>query len=402
MRAGRLLLPVEDDTSSEDEENDHQPSPQLHIHIRFMYVATACYFLAVGLSSLSLIFLVNERIAGSASEPTRHSIFVQTTAVFLNNASSFVSLRYNSGMGDFVGRKPMIIFSCSFVILTRFLYTTAQVPAHFYAIATLAGATESFYYSILAWVCDIVPNHAERSKYYGILMGITGLAGVVVGAPLGAALSISISHTLPFYVAGLCSFAAIVVTVCNPCNDTLTLESMVPEEYSMITQNRALPTSMYHFICSHFPISKSSFQLCMASKNPIDWLTFGMTQWTWNIIPLILVQFLLKVYDWSRAYASLCVLAMGLSLGLVVPNLASHIEPISLSFYSMGTQAIGYFLLSISGSGNYFNCTHCRHVISFIIYRCDWFPKDRYCWACACSLGIIMAAMLAFNHYEWL
>ena len=320
-------------------------------HIRFMYVATGCYFLAVGLSALSLIFLVNERIAGDASEPNRQSIFVQTTVIFLNNASSLIFLRYNSGMGDFVGRKPMLVFSSFFMLVTRLLYTRAYEPVHFFVISILGGATESFYFSTLAWVCDIVPNHAERSRHYGILMGIAGLAGVVIGAPIGAALSIAVSHTAPFVVSAIFSIATIVVTICNPGCDTLTFDSMEAEEYRIITKHRALPKSMIHFLRTHFPISISSYRICMESKTPMDWLTFGITQWTWNILPLILVQFLLKVYDWSRAISSVCALSMGLSLGILIPILVHHIEPISLSFYSMAVQSVGFLLVSISGTG---------------------------------------------------
>ena len=325
-------------------------------HIRFMYVATACYFLAVGLSALSLIFLVNERIAGDASEPNRQSIFVQTTVIFLNNASSFVFLRYNSGLGDFIGRKPMLVFSSFFMLVTRLLYSQAQKPAHFFVIAIIAGATESFYFSTVAWVCDIIPNHAERSRYYGIFTGIVGLSAVVFGVPIGAALSIAVSHTAPFFVSAFFSIAAIIVTICNPGCDTLNFDTL-EEEYRIITKNRALPKSMTRFIYTHFPISISSFRLCMESKKPMDWLTFGITQWTWNMIPLILVQYLLKVYDWSRAIASVCALAMGLSLGIIVPFLVHFFEPVSLSFYSMCSQALGYLLLSISGTGKYLTCT---------------------------------------------
>ena len=245
----------------------------------------------------------------------------------------------------------MLVISAFFQLVTRLLYTRAQEPVHFYVIAIIAGATESFLYSTLAWVCDIVSNHAERSKYYGIFTGIFGLSAIVIGAPVGAALSIAVSHTAAFYVSALFSVATIVVTMCNPCCDTMAFDSMEAEEYRMITKHRALPKSILHFLCTHFPISKSSFSICLESKKPTDWLTFGITQWAWNVIPLILVQFFLKVYDWSRATSSVCALSIGLSLGLLIPILVNNIEPISLAFYSMATQSVGFCLLSISGTG---------------------------------------------------
>jgi hypothetical protein len=322
-----------------------------YYHVKFMYLSAIFYFLAIGLSSISLIFLINDRIAGDASEPNSKSIFVQTTVVFLNNASSFLCLRYNSGFGDYIGRKPVVGFSALALIVTRLMYSRATMPAHFFVIAIFSGATESFYFSTLAWVCDVFPNHAERSKYYGIFAGIAGFAGVVVGAPLGAAISISMSPTAPFLISTLFSFSSFVVTAINPCCDTLSLQSIATSDIRMVTHSRAIPKNMFHFLCTHFPISKSSIQICLDSKKSLDWITFGVAQWTWSVLVLILVQYLLKVFDWSRIVSSLCLLTMGLSLGLIVPCLQNHYEPISLSFYSLAVQVVGYSFLSISGTG---------------------------------------------------
>ena len=316
-----------------------------------MFVSTFLYFIAIGLSSVSLIFLINERIAGDFSEPSSRSIFVQTTSVFLNNASSFLCLRYNSGMGDFIGRKPIICISSISLIITRLLYTRAHLPGHFFVIAIIAGATESYYFSVVAWMCDIFPIHAERSKYYGIFTGIAGLAGVVLGAPLGAALSIAIRPTAPFLLSTIFALGCAVVTILNPCCDTLTLKSMEPSTYRMISAHRAIPENISKFFFLHFPITKSSIRICMESKKSLDWITFGVAQWTWAVLVLITVQFLLKVFDWSPAISSLCLILMGLSLAVFVPLLQNHFEPISLSFYSMGVQALGFLLLCVAGTG---------------------------------------------------
>lgn len=320
-------------------------------HIRFMYVSAFMYFLAIGLTSISLIFLINLRIAGDAADPNSSSIFVQTTGVFLNNASSFLFLRYNSGFGDYIGRKPMLAFSAFMLVVTRLLYAFARKPAHFFVIAAISGGTESFFSSTLAWVCDIIPSHSERSKYYGTFAGVAGMAGIVIGAPIGAALSIAVSPTSPFLLSTLFSIMSIAVTFMNPGADTLALDAFEGKEYHAISDHRAVPMNFSKFVCEQFPISKATIEIAWQSTNSLDWLTFSVTQWTWSLLVLILVQFLLKVYDWSGAVAAFCLLSMGLSLGVFVPFMQNHFEPVSLSFYSMASQVIGYSLLSVSGTG---------------------------------------------------
>jgi MFS family permease len=320
-------------------------------HIKFMYVSAMLYFFSLGLTSISLVFLINRRIAGDPTDPNSSSILVQTTVVFLNNASSFLCLRYNSGLGDYLGRKPILAFSAFALMVTRLCYSFAHKPVHFFIISFFAGATESFFYSTLAWVCDIIPSHSERSKYYGTFAGIAGMAGIVIGSPVGAALSIAVSPTAPFLASTVFSLLSVAVTILNPCCDTHALESMSSSEYISISEKRALPKDFCHFFTEHFPISKTTFEIIMQSKKPMDWVTFFVAQWTWALLVLILVQFLLKVYDWSGPLAAFCLLSMGLSLGAFVPCMQNRFEPVSLSFYSMGCQVVGYTLLSISGTG---------------------------------------------------
>ncbi len=351
-------------------------------HIRFMYVSALMYFLAIGLSSISLIFLINLRVAGDAADPNSSSIFVQTTGVFLNNASSFLFLRYNSRFGDYIGRKPMLAFSAFMLVVTRLMYAFAYLPAHFFVIAVISGGTESFFASTLSWVCDIIPSHSERSKYYGTFAGVAGMAGIVIGAPLGAALSIAVSPTSPFLLSTLFSFMSILVTIMNPCPDTLALDAFEGKEYYGICNHRAVPMDFMKFVYEQFPISKSTFEIVRQSSNSLDWVTFSVSQWTWSVLVLILVQFLLKVYDWSGAVAAFCLLTMGLSLGVFVPFMQNHFEPISLSFYSMASQVVGYTLLSVSGTGISGHPKIGVAGLTFVALGLSWLP---------CSQSIIMS-----------
>ena len=110
---------------------------------------------------MPLKLLINKRIAGDANEPNSDSAFVDATNIFLYSLMSFLCGRYNSGLSDYIGRKPMLISALAFLILTRIIYINSTSAAGFYIGAIVGGAFDSFYYTGLSWVCDYYPNVRE-------------------------------------------------------------------------------------------------------------------------------------------------------------------------------------------------------------------------------------------------
>ncbi len=95
-------------------------------------VVSILNYVAIGLTIVPLKLLINQRIAGDATEPSRASSFVDTTNIFLYAVMSFICARYTSGLGDYVGRKPLLLMSSIMTIVTRIIYISAQTPAWFY------------------------------------------------------------------------------------------------------------------------------------------------------------------------------------------------------------------------------------------------------------------------------
>jgi MFS family permease len=96
----------------------------------------------------------------------------------------FLFGRYTSGLGDYLGRKPVLIASTISFILTRFLYLTAESAGGF-----LFGChhwCDCVYFTSLAWVCDLFPEGTRRSKRVGLFTGVVGGLAFVVGVPAGA------------------------------------------------------------------------------------------------------------------------------------------------------------------------------------------------------------------------
>ena len=143
------------------------------------------YFLALAFNFIPLKFLINERIGDGPEDPNSKSAFVDSTVHFIHSAVSFFAGRYTSGLSDYVGRKPILVLSCIFFIISRVLYLTASSPSDFYGAGVLAGLFDCFYFTALAWICDLFPADHRRSKRVGLFTGICGGFAFVFGVPVG-------------------------------------------------------------------------------------------------------------------------------------------------------------------------------------------------------------------------
>jgi hypothetical protein len=76
----------------------------------FLIILSATqYFFGIAITLISLKLLINERIAGDVQKPNSESAFVDTTNIMLHAFMSFSCGRYTSGLGDYVGRKVLLL-----------------------------------------------------------------------------------------------------------------------------------------------------------------------------------------------------------------------------------------------------------------------------------------------------
>lgn len=279
----------------------------------------------------------------------------------------FIFGRYTSGLGDYLGRKPILITSCIAFICSRLIYLSAQTGSGFIFGAILGGTFDCVYFTSLAWVCDLFPEGTKRSKRVGLFTGVVGGFAFVIGIPAGTIIS-QRGLELPFKIAIFGGLLYLFLLIILPVDDTLCLKPKIltinnnnnnyndnnnnnSNKDNSICSKRKFPTNWRKYLSINFPISLHTYELIMKAKYPLDWLTNFLMHITSGILNLILIQYCLAVYGWSPIAASAGILSVGICLGIFAPNLLHRYDPIPLSFYTMIIFTFGHFLLTISGTG---------------------------------------------------
>jgi MFS family permease len=314
-------------------------------------MAAVLYYFNIGLTSVSLSLLINQRIAGNAEEPNSMCVFVQTTVVLIHSTTSFFLGRYTSGLGDYIGRKPMLILSGILGIVTRYMYYSAHSPSMFYFSAILSGALDLYYFTSLAWICDMYKEGTRRSKRVGLFTGTVGGLTFTIAAPMGAVLATYVSPGFPFLIAPILSLGCIIMLFIMPVEDTIGVMLKNPSELRYVTSTRAVPADWRGYLKDQFPIGSGLVDLCKRAKHPLDWVTNYLMHISTAVLLMIFIQYALAVMKWSGPVASAAVLFVGFCLGLFAPSLLHRFNPVPLAFYAMFFFSLGMGLLSAAGTG---------------------------------------------------
>jgi MFS family permease len=277
---------------------------------------------------------------------------VDASVSFVHALMCFIFGRYTSGLGDYLGRKPILIASTLAFIATRFIYLSAQNASGFIFGAMLGGAFDCVYFTCLAWVCDLFPEGTRRSKRVGLFTGVVGGLAFVVGVPAGALIA-QRGLELPLKLAMCGGFLCLILLLALPVDDTLGIKAQSPssEEGCCSGSRRQLPQSWKAYLWANFPINSHAYELILKAKYPLDWLTNFLMHTTSGLLNLILIQYCLAVFDWSAVLASAAVLSVGICLGFFAPVLLHRFNPVPLAFYAMIFFTLGHVLLSVSGTG---------------------------------------------------
>lgn len=313
-------------------------------------LATLHYF-SIAISAIPLLLLINARIAGSAQNPNSESAFVAATVSFVHSVLSFLFGRYTAGLGDYVGRKPVIILSAMFFICSRILYLQSKSAGGFYVAAVIGGIFECYYFAMLAWVCDLFPEASRRSKRIGVFTGILGGFSFTFGVPIGSVLGTRISPSFPLRLSIVLSAISMLGVFLVPVNDKLGMKALPSASHKTFLGGRHFPVNLRAYAISHFPFSLGGWKLIMAAEHPTDWMVNFLMHSCTGVLNLIYIQFCFAVYHWSAVGAAGAVLVIGLCLGIESPILLDRYNPVPLAFYSICSFTTGFFLISISGTG---------------------------------------------------
>jgi MFS family permease len=321
------------------------------------------YFLAISISSIPLILLINQRIAGAPDDPSSQSAFVAATASFIQSFVSFLFGRYTAGLSDYLGRKPILFIGATLSLIGRIIFLQSTSSGGFYVGSIIGAPFSCFYFVILACISDFYPLYHKRSKRVGIFTGLVGGFAFIIGVPLGSALATHSSPTVPIRLSVLLFFLTMICIVFFPFSDTKAMESLPEQDrilLPLIGEHRSLPSNWRHFLLTYFPIyfdtkelissSLASTQEAIPSFPLIWWVNFLMHCLS-SLLYLIFIQYCLAIFHWSPALASGSVLFIGISLGILSPSLLHSYHPIALAFYLMISFIIGVFFLAIAGTG---------------------------------------------------
>jgi MFS family permease len=368
-------------------------------------VASVLYFLGQGVIVVALKLLINERIGGKAEKPTTESALVDLTNTFLYAASSFICGRYLTGLSDHLGRKPLLVLAGVVMIATRIIYINAHTRGQFYAAGVLGGCFDCFFYTAMAWMCDLFHDVGtfllyplnmqfiittyfleyqikKRNKRVGIFIGLCGGLSLTISAPSGSFIAVYEGLLVPFYVSVGLFAASIIAIILLPVDDTLGIQKSAGDMWYIfgspstsdgtsvhsdvsITKHqeevqhrsaggskRGLPASWSKYLKRHFPISPGSIELMrQASRTPMDWVVVFLMFCIPALLGMVLVQFCLALFGWPPTISSLAVFSVGFCMGLFGPILLNLYQPVPLAARAMCLFTSGIVLLSVAGSG---------------------------------------------------
>jgi MFS family permease len=336
-------------------------------------ISAVLYFMSITMSTIPLTLLINKRIAGHANDPNAKSAFVQATNSFIYSGLGFLCGRYTSGLGDYLGRKPILIMSALAMVGSRVVYIHSHSASGFYFGGLLGGAFDCFYFSSLAWICDVYPEESRRSKRVGLFTGVVGGFAFIIGVPLGAALAQYMYPTFPLQLGMLMGLICIGTLVILPVDDTLGVKSA--EMGIPVLGRRMLPADLKAYFFEHFPVSWGTLDLIKDAKYPVDWLINFIGHSNTTLLSLIFVQYALAVFHWSAVAAAGGYLVVGISIAVFGPMLLHRFNPVPLAFRGMIIFTVGLVLLSVAGTGMNHSTYFGIAAIACIAAGTSWVPS---------------------------
>lgn len=302
-----------------------------------LYAASFFNFLSLALTLIPTISQICLVIGGSPTAITSETAFVTVTAGFIGNVVLFCAAKYNCGLSDDVGRKPLLICSGVAFIVTRFLILAADKASIFYLAALIYGCFDNHYPCNLAYIADIT-TEKQRAKVYAVIVGFAVGLGFTIGAPLGGVLMERYGIPMPFYVSVATSALYIVFILLVPFSDTLGNEE----------KKRRLPTSWSSFLRAHHPFSGLSL-IRRAAISPYDWATNylgGVAQQTLQSIFLLYVE---GVLGFTPAQAGEVFAFIGISIAIFGPLLLARWQELALVSTGMLFSVLGFVFMSVAG-----------------------------------------------------
>lgn len=141
---------------------------------------------------------------------------------------AFLSSPFLGALSDRIGRRPVLLLSIFSTSIGWIVFASAVSIPMLFLGRIIDGAAAGNFTTAQSYLVDISKNEKERAANLGVVGATFGI-GFTVGPLLGGALS-TVSHSLPFWIAGILAFI-----------NTIIAFFMLPE--TLHTRNTATPLS---------------------------------------------------------------------------------------------------------------------------------------------------------------
>lgn len=334
----------------------------------YIYLLIFGTIFPAALSVVGSIVIV-ELVVSGVKTATSASVLVLANAFLINSATRVVVSKTFGSLSDFVGRKPLLVWSAICWIVSRGFLVSATADEEIYLAAFIYGL-DVFSPVSQAWIADIVVDE-ERGKAYGVAAGVGFGLAFAMGLPVGGALSQYHGPQLPIYIGMALQLVVIVAVVVAPISDTVGIKCR-PGDGEALTnvagdserdsgsknvvssKNRRLPTETKKFFYDNsivpiFDFSNPDNVILRASENPWDYFAYFFAQASQQSLTSVFIPFVQAAYNFSQTESGLALAFVAISVAIFAPVALNYYQERGVIFWAICIQIAGSFVFMISG-----------------------------------------------------
>ena len=361
---------------------DRMTVDAFHSSLITIYVLGFLQILPSSLSVIASIALV-ENVVSGVDYPTSESVFVIASAFAINSATRVLVSKTFGSLSDYLGRKPLCVWSCFIWIVSRSFLVSATSESAIYISAFFYGL--DVYGPVgQAWIGDLVHDE-ERGKAYGLLAGLSFGVGFVIGLPVGGIITQTKGPKMSLYV-GLAMQAVVMFAVAVvPISDTLGVKSLTVgdaddiarnasesmsvggdtdrgddarikngPEASVIGGKRGLPPDMGAFLYDNSLVPVLNLWdenniICLASENPWDFFCYFWAQASQQSLQNTFLLFVQAAYRFDDTQAGISLAFVAITVGVFSPVQLNFFQERGVVFWAMVIQLLASIFFCISG-----------------------------------------------------
>ena len=277
--------------------------------------------------------------------------------------------KYVSALSDYLGRKPLLVMSCSCFALSRVILIYADSEGVLLLVAALAGIFDVTYPVCQAWLCDLLPKK-DLGRGFGLLTGIGFGLGFSIGLPGGAILAQKVSPNAAIWVSIVLQVVNAFLVIFCPIEDTYGIRQILREGEAQLqiasqkdgaekeekekvklfkSHPRRLPEDWKAFLYAQNPLSAFPIIL-QARDNVYDWYSYIFAQMCQRVLQNNLILFMQAIIELTQAAAGAALCFVGIGVAVFAPLLLARYHERGLFFFGTSLQIIAYTILGAAAA----------------------------------------------------